>query len=104
MPAVLGIIFISRLGGQHSFNPQALAEAKSEETVESGMEGKLRFLKMPTRKDLEAEGHTRLVRGIMSAGGFSSVAQRLGLRTRRRPNGFWEDLGNVDEVSFARIK
>ncbi|CAM6097331.1 unnamed protein product [Calypogeia fissa] len=31
-----------------------------------------------------------------AAGGFLGVAQSLNLRSRRRPNGFWEDMKNLD--------
>ena len=54
--------------------------------------------KMPTKADLERLGESALVQAIMSAGGFLVVAQKLGLRTQRKPSGFWEDINNLDEV------
>eukprot|EP00850_Spirogloea_muscicola_P010463 SM000061S19290 [mRNA] locus=s61:535723:539610:- [translate_table: standard] len=51
---------------------------------------------MPTRRQLVAAGRQDIVARIAAAGGFLSVAAALGLRARRRPNGFWEDLRNVD--------
>eukprot|EP00850_Spirogloea_muscicola_P003454 SM000014S00242 [mRNA] locus=s14:214001:216641:+ [translate_table: standard] len=51
---------------------------------------------MPTRRQLVAAGRQDIVARIAAAGGFLSVAEALGLRARRRPNGFWEDLRNVD--------
>ncbi|XP_024374746.1 uncharacterized protein [Physcomitrium patens] len=51
---------------------------------------------MPTRRQLQAAGEYELVEMIMDAGGFSSVAQDLRLRTKRRPVGYWEDLQNLD--------
>ncbi|KAG6550698.1 hypothetical protein Mapa_007795 [Marchantia paleacea] len=51
---------------------------------------------MPTRRQLVSAGRQDLVEEIMAAGGFLSVAQALGLRSRRRPVGFWEDLRNLD--------
>lgn len=51
---------------------------------------------MPTRRQLQAAGEHKLVEMIVAAGGFSSVAQDLRFRTKRRPVGFWEDLRNLD--------
>ena len=42
---------------------------------------------MPTKKQLVAAGRQDLVKLVMAAGGFISVAQLLGLRARRRPEG-----------------
>ena len=58
-------------------------------------------LAMPTRPQLQALGEEQLIRGITDAGGFLAVAQRLGLRTPRKPNGFWDNIENLDEVSLA---
>jgi hypothetical protein len=33
---------------------------------------------------------------VQAAGGFSTVAQQLGFRSRRRPVGYWEDEVNLD--------
>ncbi|KAK3278823.1 hypothetical protein CYMTET_13263 [Cymbomonas tetramitiformis] len=52
-------------------------------------------LTMPTRKELEKAGRSELVAAITACGGFLSVAHELGLRTRRRPTGYWEDLNNL---------
>lgn len=56
------------------------------------------ILPMPTRGQLEAQGEHRLVKGIINAGGFSSVARKLGLRPPRRANGFWDNLEILNEV------
>ena len=53
---------------------------------------------MPTKKQLEELGEHRLVKGITNAGGFSSVARKLGLRPPRRVNGFWDNLEILNEV------
>ena len=58
---------------------------------------------MPTRPQLQAAGEEQLIRGIADAGGFLAVAQRLGLRTPRKPNGFWDNIENLDEVSLAML-
>ena len=52
---------------------------------------------MPTRAQLETAGHATLAADIAAAGGFASVATALGLRARRRPDGFWDNLGTLDE-------
>lgn len=36
------------------------------------------------------------MRVVLEGGGFLAVAQALGLRTRRRPTGFWENTDNLD--------
>eukprot|EP00899_Mesostigma_viride_P025286 jgi/Mesvir1/5942/Mv00706-RA.2 len=51
---------------------------------------------MPTEAELQAAGKYELVKMIKFAGGFSSVAQTLGLRWKRRPAGYWDDLENVE--------
>lgn len=51
---------------------------------------------MPTRDQLFAVGRSDLVRRIKDAGGFLYVANALGLKTTRRPNGFWDDLQRLD--------
>ncbi|CAM6128202.1 unnamed protein product [Calypogeia fissa] len=51
---------------------------------------------MPTKRQLVAAGRHDLVDDIKAAGGFLAVAQSLNLRSRRRPNGFWEDMKNLD--------
>ncbi|KAK9828088.1 hypothetical protein WJX81_002392 [Elliptochloris bilobata] len=52
---------------------------------------------MPSRKALEQAGRADLVRGVMAAGGFLAVAQELGLRARRRPQGYWDSLENLEQ-------
>lgn len=79
---------------------QEIAGAKKEDIEEDCLPI---GLKMPSKKDLESKGLSKLVRVIMNAGGFVSVAQNLGLKTNRRPNGYWEDLNNVDEVDIPSI-
>ncbi len=53
---------------------------------------------MPNRQTLEQMGESRLLRGILNAGGFLHVAQQLGLRVSRRPKGYWDSIENLDEV------
>ena len=53
---------------------------------------------MPNRQTLEQMGESRLLRGILNAGGFLHVAQQLGLRVSRRPKGYWDNIENLDEV------
>ena len=53
---------------------------------------------LPTREELETRGEHKLVQAILAAGGFTTVAHKLGFRTKRRPNGFWEDINSLDEV------
>lgn len=53
---------------------------------------------MPTRAALQAAGRADIVRAVRAAGGSLAVAQRLGLRSRRRPVGFWDSTDNLDEV------
>ncbi|KAK9813221.1 hypothetical protein WJX72_010952 [[Myrmecia] bisecta] len=52
---------------------------------------------MPTRRQLEAAGRADLVRDIQQAGGFLEVATLLGLRSRRRPIGYWDNADNLDQ-------
>eukprot|EP00884_Botryococcus_braunii_P016015 jgi/Botrbrau1/3097/Bobra.0070s0082.2 len=54
-------------------------------------------LRMPTRRDLEEAGRPDLVAMVVRAGGFPAVANTLGLRSRRRPVGYWENLDNLDQ-------
>ncbi|KAI5057307.1 hypothetical protein GOP47_0027322 [Adiantum capillus-veneris] len=51
---------------------------------------------MPTHEQVFAVGRADLVRKIKDAGGFFYVAHALGLKTNRRPNGFWDDLWRLD--------
>ena len=53
---------------------------------------------MPSRKALEAGGRGDLVRGVLAAGGFLAVAQELGLRARRKPQGYWDSSENLEQV------
>ena len=50
---------------------------------------------MPTAAQLEAAGRRDLVAAIKQAGGFLEVAQACGLRSQRKPAGFWEDEANL---------
>ncbi|CAI7885585.1 unnamed protein product [Closterium sp. NIES-53] len=58
---------------------------------------------MPTIRQLIAAGRRDLIADISAAGGQLAVAQALGFAARRRPTGFWEDLGNVDEEIEAFV-
>ncbi|CAI5982439.1 unnamed protein product [Closterium sp. NIES-64] len=58
---------------------------------------------MPTIRQLRAAGRHDLIADISAAGGQLAVAQALGFAARRRPTGFWEDLGNVDEEIEAFV-
>lgn len=42
---------------------------------------------MPTKKQLKAAGREDLIKLVTQAGGFMEVAQYLGLRAHRRPQG-----------------
>lgn len=42
---------------------------------------------MPTKEALKAAGRDDLIKLVTLAGGFTEVAQYLGLRARRRPQG-----------------
>ncbi|CAL8466434.1 g5970 [Coccomyxa elongata] len=53
--------------------------------------------RMPTRAALRAAGRADILRALRAAGGSLAVAQRLGLRCRRRPTGFWDSTDNLDE-------
>lgn len=54
--------------------------------------------RMPTRAALRAAGRVDILRALRAAGGSLAVAQRLGLRCRRRPTGFWDSTDNLEEV------
>ena len=56
--------------------------------------------RMPTLAALRAAGRDDIVRALRAAGGSLAVAQRLGLRCRRRPTGFWDSTDNLDEVAI----
>ncbi len=58
---------------------------------------------MPTRASLAAAGRADLIRAINAAGGFLAVAQALGLRSKRRPIGYWDNLDNLDAVRLFRL-
>ncbi|CAI5482611.1 unnamed protein product [Closterium sp. Yama58-4] len=58
---------------------------------------------MPTIRQLRAAGRHDLIADISAAGGQLAVAQALGFAARRRPTGFWEDLGHVDEEIEAFV-
>lgn len=61
-------------------------------------EGRVGALRMPSKKDLVKAGRWDLVKLVVRAGGFPAVANGVGLISRRRPNGYWEDLDNLDHV------
>lgn len=61
-------------------------------------EGRVGPLRMPSKKDLVKAGRWDVVKLMPRAGGFPSVANSLGLLSRRRPSGYWEDLDNLDHV------
>ncbi|KAL4458291.1 hypothetical protein ABPG75_013156 [Micractinium tetrahymenae] len=52
---------------------------------------------MPTSAQLAAAGRRDLIAAVKRAGGFLEVAQALGLRSQRKPAGYWEDESNLDE-------
>ncbi len=58
-------------------------------------------LRMPTRRDLEEAGRPDLVAMVARAGGFPVVANTLGLRSRRHPVGYWDNLENLDQVCLG---
>lgn len=50
---------------------------------------------MPTSAQLAAAGRRDLVAAVKQAGGFLEVAQALGLRSQRKPAGYWDDESNL---------
>jgi hypothetical protein len=46
---------------------------------------------MPTAGQLAAHHRSDLIRAIRKHGGFPKVAEQLGLKAHRRPNGYWND-------------
>ena len=55
-------------------------------------------MRMPTRQALLSAGRKDLVSAIETDGGFLEVSQLLDLPSRRRPNGFWDNLEALDQV------
>ena len=53
---------------------------------------------MPTSAELHRHGRADLCQMVKKLGGFPAVAQRVGLRTSRRPRGFWDNFDNLDHV------
>lgn len=62
-----------------------------------GLLSRLGLRLMPTPAQLEEAGRRDLVGAVRRAGGFLEVAQALGLRSQRKPAGFWEDEAHLDE-------
>ena len=60
---------------------------------------KAELSRMPTKQGLSAAGRQDLVRAVERDGGFLEVSQLLGLTARRRPNGYWDNLEALDQVS-----
>ncbi|KAG1668849.1 hypothetical protein FOA52_004944 [Chlamydomonas sp. UWO 241] len=58
---------------------------------------------MPTRKQLTEAGRRDLVDLVLECGGFCEVAVELGMRARRRPAGYWENLGHLDSELRAFV-
>ncbi len=52
---------------------------------------------MPTSAQLAAAGRRDLAAAVRRAGGFLEVAQALGLRSQRKPAGYWDDEANLGE-------
>ncbi len=85
--------------------------------------GRHEMLCMPTRKHLEAVGRGDLIDLIVECGGeilvcflsrltrhhvfynvgFCEVAVKLGMRSKRRPAGYWEDPENLDDEIRAFV-
>eukprot|EP00955_Chlamydomonas_euryale_P071500 361095-Chlamydomonas_euryale.AAC.8 len=51
---------------------------------------------MPSRRQLEAAGRRDLVDLVLKCGGFCEVAVELGMRSRRRPAGYWDNPEHLD--------
>ncbi|KAL3141042.1 hypothetical protein ABBQ32_005553 [Trebouxia sp. C0010 RCD-2024] len=51
---------------------------------------------MPTKRQLAAAGREDLVKLVTAAGGFIYVAHLLGLRAKRKPEGYWDASENLD--------
>lgn len=58
---------------------------------------------MPTSAQLAAAGRRDLAAAVRRAGGFLEVAQALGLRSQRKPAGYWEDEANLGEPSCPAL-
>lgn len=55
---------------------------------------------MPTARQLLSHNRSDLIRAIRKHGGFPKVAERLRLKIRRKPNGFWDD----EQRTFVELK
>ncbi|DBA87208.1 TPA: hypothetical protein ACH3X1_004281 [Trebouxia sp. C0004] len=51
---------------------------------------------MPTKRQLADAGREDLIKRVISAGGFIRVAHLLGLRAKRKPEGYWDEPENMD--------
>lgn len=61
---------------------------------------------MPTSEDLKKAGNNSLSIAISKHGGFSKVAQKLGLQLTHtlKPRGYWNDLTNVERELLAFVE
>ncbi|DBB18340.1 TPA: hypothetical protein ACH3X3_003289 [Trebouxia sp. C0006] len=51
---------------------------------------------MPTKRQLADAGREDLIKRVIFAGGFIHVAHLLGLRAKRKPEGYWDEPENMD--------
>ncbi|GAX80006.1 hypothetical protein CEUSTIGMA_g7445.t1 [Chlamydomonas eustigma] len=65
--------------------------------------GCIEMLCMPTRKALQEAGRKDLVDLVLKCGGFSEVAVELGMRSKRRPAGYWDNPEHLDAELRAFI-
>jgi hypothetical protein len=60
---------------------------------------------MPTAIEIAKAKQSSLVMGVNKHGGFSTIANRLGLTyTSHKPGGYWKDFSNVEQELLAFIQ
>ncbi|MBD1926932.1 hypothetical protein H6F74_11825 [Trichocoleus sp. FACHB-90] len=59
---------------------------------------------MPTGDELREAGRSDLENAMRKHGGFSIVAERLGLTYAKKQHGYWKDFSNVEREVFAFIQ
>ncbi|GAX79795.1 hypothetical protein CEUSTIGMA_g7235.t1 [Chlamydomonas eustigma] len=79
--------------------------ARKQEQQQPGLAraGCIEMLCMPTRKALQEAGRKDLVDLVLKCGGFSEVAVELGMRSKRRPAGYWDNPEHLDAELRAFI-
>ena len=59
---------------------------------------------MPTSSELYTADKSSLVAAIAKHGGFSVVAERLGIPVTKKPNGYWNDFAHLQQELLAFIQ